>query len=66
MDYYCDVRLENIKHRSKYKDFKSKSQEEFDKCNHILLSLRDVDINHINEAFDLYIIKHNKNLIIIL
>ena len=33
MDNYCEVCLKNIKAKSKYKQFKSKSHLEFDKCN---------------------------------
>ena len=60
MDHYCDVCEKHIKPKSKYKHFKSKSREEFDKCKHISLSLTDIDVNDLDEAFYLYIIEHNK------
>ena len=60
MDYYCDVCDKHIKPRSKYKHFKSKSHEEFDRCKLILLSLKDININDVDEAFYLYIIERNK------
>ena len=45
MDYYCEVCLRNIKAKNKCKHFKSKSHIELDKCKHIILSLKDMDIN---------------------
>ena len=39
---------------------KSKSHIEFDKCKHIILYLKDIDIKDVDEAFYLYIIEHNK------
>ena len=60
MDYYCEVCDIFIKPKNKYKHFKSNSHEEFDKCEHIILSLEDIDKNQVNEAFGLYIIKRNK------
>ena len=38
--------------------FVSKSREEFDKCKHIFLFLKDNDISKVDEAFYLYIIEH--------
>ena len=60
MDFYCEVCLKSIKAKNKYKHFKSKSHQEFDKCKHIILSFKDIDIDHVDEAFCLYIIEHNK------
>ena len=60
MDYFCDECDKNIKLKSKYKLFKSNSLKEFEKCKHILLSLEDIDIKNVDEAFYLYIIEHNK------
>ena len=57
MDYYCEVCLKNIKAKNKYKRFKSKFHQEFDKCKHIILSFKDIDIDHVDEAFYLYIIE---------
>ena len=51
MDYYCGVCLKNIKTKSKYKHFKSKFHQKFDKCKHIILSYKDIDINNVDEAF---------------
>ena len=51
MDYYCDVCDKHIKPKSKYKHFKSKSHEEIDECKHIKLSVKDTDINDVDEAF---------------
>ena len=60
MDYYCDVCLVSIKSKNKYKHFKSNKHKEFDKCKHKISSLKDIDINAVDEAFYLYIIEHNK------
>ena len=38
------------------------SQEERDKCKHIIFSLEDININGAEEAFAFYIIEHNKKL----
>ena len=59
MDHYCEVCDMFIKPKRKYNHFKSKFHQEFDQCKHILLSLKDIDINDADEAFYLYIIEHN-------
>ena len=51
MDYYCEVCLKNFKTKNKHKYFKSKSHIEFDKCKHVILSHKDIDINDVDEAF---------------
>ena len=51
MDYYCEVCYKYINHKSKYMHFKSSSHKEFDKCEHILLSLKEFDIKNVDEAF---------------
>ena len=60
MESFCEVCLKNIKAKNKYKHFKSKFYQEFDKCKHIILSYKDIDMDHVEEAFYLYIIEHNK------
>ena len=60
MDYYCEVCPKHNKAKNKYKHFKSKSLIEFDKCKHIILSHKDIDIKDVDEAFYVYIIEHNK------
>ena len=60
MDYNCEICLENIKPQNKYKYFKSKSHQEFDKSKQILLSLKDIDINYVDEELYLYLVEHNK------
>ena len=55
----------NIEAKNKYKHFKSKSHQQFDKCKHIILSYKDIDINDVDEAFHLSIIEHNKSSTII-
>ena len=44
MGYYCEASNIIIKPKNKYKHFKSNSHKEFDKCEHILLSLKNIDI----------------------
>ena len=60
MDYDCKKSPKNIKAKSNYKHFKSKSHIEFDKCKQIILSPKDIDIKNRDKAFYLYIIEHNK------
>ena len=60
MDYYSEVCDKNIKHKKKYKHFISNNHEEFDKCYYIVLSLKDADINNVDEVFYLYLIEHIK------
>ena len=60
MGYYCEKCLGKIKAKNKYKHFISESHIELDKCKHIVFSLKDIDINDIDEAFCLYTIEHNK------
>ena len=38
MEHYCEVCLKNIKAKNKYKYFKSKFHQEFDKGKHIIFS----------------------------
>ena len=64
MDYFCDMCLKNIKPNSKYIHFTSNSHQEFDKCKHIILSHKDIDIIDVDETFYLYIIEHKKNRIL--
>ena len=45
---------------SKYMPFKSNIHKEIDKCRYIFLSLKDVDINDVDEAFYLYLFDHNR------
>ena len=59
MDYCCEVCLKKIKGKNKYKYFKSKTHQEFDKCKHRILSYKDIDIRNIDEAFYLHNIEHN-------
>ena len=40
-----------IKTKNKYKHIKSKSDIEIDKCKHIILSLKDINIKNVDEAF---------------
>ena len=60
MEYYCEVCYKYINHKSKYMHFKSKSYKEFDKCEHIVLSLKDIDSKIVDEVFCLYIMEHNE------
>ena len=60
MYYYCDVCDKKIQPKSKYKHSKPKSLKKCDKCKGIILSLKDIDINDVDEAFYLHIIEHNE------
>ena len=60
MDYYCDVCDIFIKPRSKYNHFKSNIHKDFNNIKQTILSLKDIDINVVDEAFYLYIIERNK------
>ena len=66
MDYYSEVCDIFKKSKSKYNHFKSESHQELDKCKHIILSLKDIDINDVDEAFYLYNMELHKKMIIIL
>ena len=65
MTFFCEVSLTSIGAKNKYKHFNSKSHIEFDKCKHIVLPHKDIDINDVDEAIYLYIIEHNQNSILI-
>ena len=60
MRYYCDICLREIKNKSKYSHLKSKSHKEFEKYEHIILSLKNIDIKDVDEILFLYMIDHNK------
>ena len=60
MAYYCEVCYKHINHKSIYKHFKSKSHKNFDKCEHITLTLNDIETNNVDEAFYPHIIENNK------
>ena len=62
MDYYNDVCDIYIRPKSKFKHFKSNSHKERDKCKHMLLSLKNINITDVDEAFCLYIIELNKKI----
>ena len=60
MRYYCDICLRDIKRKSKHSHLKSKSHKEFEKCKHIILLLKNVDLKDVDEIFYLYMKDHNK------
>ena len=62
MDYYCEVCYKYINYKSKHMHFISRSHKKFDKCEHIVLSLKDIDKNNVNEAFYSYIIEYIKKI----
>ena len=57
MVYYCEVCDIIIKPKSKYKHFESNTHKEFDKCEHIKLTIENPDMNDIDSAFCAYIIQ---------
>ena len=60
MDYYFDVCIIFIEPESKYENFKSNTQKEFDKCKHKELTIENIDIKDVDKAFHEYIIEHNR------
>ena len=60
MRYYCDIRLREIKKKSKNSHLKSKSHKEIEIYKHIILSLKNVDLKNVDETFYLYLKDHNK------
>ena len=60
MSYYCEICLKDIKKKSKNSHLKSKSHKEFEKYEHIILSLKNVDIKDVDEILNLYMKDHNK------
>ena len=54
MRYYCNFRLRDIKKNSKHSHLKSKSHREFEKNEHIILSLKNIDITDVDEILYLY------------
>ena len=60
MDYFCKICLGNTKKKSKHSHLKSKSHEELEKCKHIILSLKNVDIKVVVELLFLYVRDPNK------
>ena len=51
MGYYCDVCDKYIKPKSKYKNFEPNVHKKLDKREHTFLSLKDIDINDVEEPF---------------
>ena len=60
MSYFCDICSKTIKHKSKYKHFKSSTHKEFDKYNHIKITIKKPNLNKIDIIFYDYIIEYNK------
>ena len=59
-EYYCEICDEHVYIKSKSKHLNSKSHIEISKCDHIILSLEDVDIDEIDETYSLYMIDLNE------
>ena len=60
MDYYCEVCDKFFKPKSKNNHFKSNTHKEFDKCKHMESTIKNPNINNIDEVSYAYIIQHNK------
>ena len=60
MRYHCNICLRDIKKKSKFSHLKSKSQNEFEKYKHIILSLKNVDLKHVDEIVYFYVKDHKK------
>ena len=66
MVFHWEVCDSYIKPKNKYKHCKSKSHKEFDKCEHIIMSVKEIDINDLDEALYSYNIENNKSSIFVL
>ena len=51
MNYYCERCDKQIKPKSKYKHFKSSIHKEFDRCEHIKVSIENPNIIDVDEVF---------------
>ena len=60
MYYYSDVCDTFIKPKSKYKHFKSNTHKEYDMCKHMEITIKNPNIDDIDEVFYAYIIQPNK------
>ena len=54
------VKYVSIKPKCKYKHLKLDIHKELDRCQHVMLLLRDIDMHDVDRAFYSYIIEHNK------
>ena len=59
-DYFCEICNKHNKNKSRSEHLKSKSHIEISNCHQNILSLKDVDIDEIDETYSLYMIEHNK------
>ena len=59
-DYFCEICDKHINIKRKSNHFKLKSRIEIGECDHIMLSLKDVKIDVIDETCSLYKIEHIK------
>ena len=59
MDYFCDVCNIFIKLKSKEKHIKSNTPKEFDRCERLELTIKNPNINNVDEVIYAYIIQHN-------
>ena len=62
MSYYCEICLKDFEKKSKNSHLKTKSHKEIEKYKHIILSLKNVDIKHVDVILFLYMEDHNKKL----
>ena len=62
MSDYCQTCLKDIEKRSKYSHLKSKSHNEFEKYKHKILSIKNFDIEDVDETLYLYMKDHNKKI----
>ena len=57
MDFYCEICNTQVKSKNKFKNFSSKSHIEISKCDHILFSSKDHNIDEMDEIYNLYLIE---------
>ena len=62
MRCYCDLCLKAVKQKNKTSHLKSKSHKKFEKYEHIILSLKNVNIKDVDGIIYLYIKDHDKKI----
>ena len=60
MSYYCETCLRDVKKKSKHSHLESLSHKELEKYKHIILSLKNVDIQDVDKILFSYMTEHNR------
>ena len=64
MDFYCEVCDKYLKSNTKYKNFKSNTHKEFDRCKHIKSTFENPNIHDVDGIFYAYNMEDNKKYLI--